>query len=60
MRHAFRALSLGFALLVGSIALDLAGSDLQSLLVLVVSFAVGLAGAVMAFRGLLEFFGELV
>jgi hypothetical protein len=47
-------------MLVLSIALDVAGSRLQSLFVLVISFAVGIAGAVIAFRGLLEFFSELV
>jgi hypothetical protein len=47
-------------MLVLSIALDLAGSRLHSLFVLVISFAVGIGGAVVAFRGLLDFFSELV
>ncbi len=59
MRQGFRVLSIGLGMLLLSIVLDLAGSRLQSLFLLVVSFAVGIAGAVMAFRGLMEFFGEL-
>jgi hypothetical protein len=47
-------------MLVLSLALDLAGSRLQSLFVLVISFAVGIGGAIIAFRGLLEFLSELV
>lgn len=60
MRQAFRALSIGVAMLVCSIVLDLVGSHFQSLIVLIVSFAFGIGGAVMAFRGLLEFFGEVL
>lgn len=60
MRRGFRALFLGLGMLLGSIALDLLGSHLQSLLVLVVSFAVGIAGAIVALRGLVDFLGELV
>jgi len=47
-------------LLLGSIALDLVGSSLQSLVVLVISFAFGVAGALVAVRGLVEFLGERV
>jgi hypothetical protein len=60
LRRGFQALFLGLAMLFGSIALDLVGSQLQSLYVLVVSFAVGIAGAIVALRGLVEFLGELV
>lgn len=60
MRQGFRVLSIGLGMLVLSIVLDLAGTRLQSLILLVISFAVGIAGAVVAFRGLMEFFSELV
>ena len=58
MNHAYRAVLAGVTLLVGSIVLDLAGSALQSLPVLILSFALGIAGAVVAVRGLLEFIAE--
>ena len=41
-----------------SIGLDLAGSVMQSLPVLVVSFALGIAGAVVAVRGMIDFISE--
>ena len=60
MRRGFQALFLGLVMLFGSIALDLVGSQLQSLYVLIISLAVGIAGAIVALRGLVEFLGELV
>jgi hypothetical protein len=59
LRRGFRALLLGLAMLLGSLALDLVGSQFQSLYVLVLSFAVGVAGAIVALRGLVDFLGEL-
>jgi hypothetical protein len=58
MNRAYRPISIGVALLFGSIALDLAGSHFESLLLLVISFALGIAGAVLAIRGVLEFVAE--
>ncbi|MDG6915817.1 MAG: hypothetical protein JRN58_02345 [Nitrososphaerota archaeon] len=58
MDPAFRALGLGVGLLVGALALDLAGSSLGSLPVLVLSFALAVAGAVVAVRGVIELVGE--
>ncbi|MDG7006486.1 MAG: hypothetical protein JRM86_06075 [Nitrososphaerota archaeon] len=58
MDPAFRALGLGVGLLVGALALDLAGSSLGSLPVLVLSFALAVAGAVVALRGVIELVGE--
>ncbi|MDA4135001.1 MAG: hypothetical protein OK441_05480 [Thaumarchaeota archaeon] len=60
MHHSARILLTGLVLLLGSITLDLAGSALQSLLVLVLSFALGIAGALVSIRGLIEFLGERV
>jgi len=60
LRRGFRALFLGLAMLLGSIALDLIGSQLQSLYVLVLSFAFGIAGAIVALRGLVDFLAELL
>jgi hypothetical protein len=58
MNHAYRALAIGVTLLFGSIVLDLAGGALQSIFVLIISFALGIAGAVVAVRGLIEFIAE--
>ena len=60
MRRGFRALLLGLAMLFGSLALDLVGQQFQSLYVLVLSFAVGIAGAIVALRGLVDFLGALL
>jgi len=56
--RAYRAIAAGVSLLFLSIGLDLAGSFLQSLPVLVASFAVGIAGAVVAVRGVIDFISE--
>lgn len=45
-------------MLLGSILLDLGGSYFGSILLLIVSFALGIAGALVAIRGLIEFLGE--
>jgi hypothetical protein len=58
MNHAYRALIIGVTLLFSSIVLDLAGSALQSIFVLIISFALGIAGAVVAVRGVIEFIAE--
>ncbi len=60
MNHSGRILLTGMLLLLGSITLDLVGSSLQSLVILVLSFALGVAGALVAIRGLVEFLGERV
>jgi len=60
LRRGFRTLLLGLAMLFASLALDLLGSRFQSLYVLVLSFAVGVAGAIVALRGLLDFLGEVL
>ncbi len=60
MRRGAGAVLLGMALLLASLGLDFGGADLHSLLLLILSFAVGIAGAVVALRGLLEFLGDLL
>lgn len=42
----------------GALALDLAGSFFQSLPLLVVSFALAIAGALVSLRGVIEFVAE--
>ncbi len=59
MRHSVRVLLVGVALLLGALASDLIGSNLQILGVLVISFALAVAGAIVAMRGMLEFFGDV-
>lgn len=44
--------------MLSSLALAFLGSVLQSLTVLVFSFVLGVAGAVVALRGVLDFLGE--
>ena len=60
MRREFRPVILGLAMLLGSLALDLLGSRIQSLYVLVLSFALGIAGAIVALRGVVDLLGELL
>jgi hypothetical protein len=60
LHHSVRILLIGVVLLLGSIALDLLGAYLQSIVVLVVSFALGVAGALVAVRGVVEFLGDHV
>lgn len=60
MRRAFRALSLGVALLLFSLVLEQVGSLLGSLPVLVLSLSCGIAGAVVCFRGLIDFLTEVI
>ncbi|MDA4137107.1 MAG: hypothetical protein OK449_08970 [Thaumarchaeota archaeon] len=58
MNRATQAISIGVLLLVGAIVLDLAGSALQSIFVLIISFALAIAGAVVALRGVIDYLGE--
>lgn len=60
MQHSVRVLLTGVVLLLGSMALDLAGASAQSAVVLVASFTLAIAGALIAIRGLVEFIGERV
>lgn len=60
MKRAYRPITVGVALLFGAIALDLAGSSLQSLPLLIVSFASAIAGAVIAISGIVELVAERV
>lgn len=60
MRHGIRAILLGVGLLFAALASDLIGSDLQAIGVLVVSLALAIAGAVVAMRGMLDLFGEVL
>lgn len=54
MSPAARALGLGVGLLAGALLIDLAGSSLRSLPLLVFSLALAVAGAVVAVRGVIE------
>jgi len=60
VNRAYLPIAVGVALLFGAIALDLAGSSLQSLPVLVASFALAIAGAVISVRGVIDFLAERV
>lgn len=58
IKRAYLGITIGVVLLFSSLTLDILGSELQSLGVLIVSFILGIAGAVVAVRGVLEFLGE--
>lgn len=58
MRRHYRALAAGLAMVAGSVVLDVAGTSLESLFLLVVSFALAIAGALLAVRGIIEFVAE--
>jgi hypothetical protein len=60
MRQSVRIILVGVGLLLGALASDLIGSDLQTLGILVISLALAVAGAVVAMRGMLEFLGDVV
>jgi len=59
MKRAAQAVSVGVLLLLSAIVLDLAGSALQSIFVLIISFALAIAGAVVALRGMIDYLGEI-
>jgi hypothetical protein len=59
MNRAAQAVSVGVLLLLSAIVLDLAGSALQSIFVLIISFALAIAGAVVALRGIIDYLGEI-
>jgi hypothetical protein len=60
MRHGVRVIIIGVVLLLGALASDLIGSRMQMLGVLVLSFALAIAGAMLAMRGMLDFLGEVL
>ncbi len=50
----------GVALLLGALASDIIGASYQTLGVLVISFALAIAGAFVAMRGMIDLLGELL
>lgn len=58
MRHSVRVTLTGVAFVVAAMGLDLLGASYGALAVLVASFALGVAGAIVAVRGIVEFVGE--
>jgi hypothetical protein len=60
MKRVYRTITAGVALLASSIVLDLAGVALQSIYVLVLSLALGVAGAVVSIRGIIDLFSEVL
>jgi hypothetical protein len=54
-----RVVLLGVSLLIGALASDLVGANYQALGVLVFSFALAIAGAVLAMRGMMDFLSDL-
>lgn len=58
MRHSERILATGLALIFSALATDWIGSTYQLLTVLVLSFILAVAGAVISVRGLVEFLGD--
>jgi hypothetical protein len=60
MRHSARILLAGITLIFAAMATEWIGSTYQLLLVLVVSLALAVAGAVISIRGMIEFLGDRV
>lgn len=60
MNQSYRAIGVGLALIFGSIALEVAGSSFQSLPLLIISFALAVAGALVSIRGVIEFITERI
>ncbi|MDG6925651.1 MAG: hypothetical protein JRN09_03765 [Nitrososphaerota archaeon] len=60
MNRSYRALFVGVVFLISSLAVASLGSYLQSLSLVVVSLILGVAGAFVALRGVLEFIAERV
>ena len=58
MLHSSRVLLVGVTLILSAMVTDWIGSTYQLLLVLIVSLAMAVAGAVISIRGLMEFLGE--
>ncbi|HVC27760.1 MAG TPA: hypothetical protein VND40_06320 [Nitrososphaerales archaeon] len=58
MRHSARILLVGIALILSAMATDWIGSTYQLLVVLVLSLALAVAGAVISVRGVMEFLGD--
>ena len=58
MNPSIRSIGVGVALLFLAIALDATGSLLQSLPILILSFALAIAGAVVCVRGVIEFLAD--
>ena len=58
MKHSVQVLSTGVLLLIAAIATDLVGAQYQLLALLILSFVLAVAGAVVAVRGMFEFFGD--
>jgi uncharacterized membrane protein YccC len=59
MRRAYRSIVVGICMLVGSFLLALLGSYLLSLPVLVLALVMGVAGAFVSLRGVIEFLSEV-
>lgn len=59
MRRAYRSIVVGVSMLVGSLLLAFVGSYLVSLPVLVLALVLGVGGAFVSLRGVIEFLSEV-
>jgi hypothetical protein len=58
LRRSARAVLAGVVLVVTAMALDIIGTSYGLLALLILSFALAVAGAIVAIRGIVEFVGE--
>jgi hypothetical protein len=58
LRHSVGVTLTGVAFVVAAMVLDFLGTSYGLLAVLILSFALGIAGAIVAIRGIVEFVGE--
>jgi len=58
LRHSVGVTLTGVAFVLAAMGLDVLGTSYGLLIVLIVSFALGVAGAIVAIRGIVEFVGE--
>jgi hypothetical protein len=59
MKRAYRSIVAGVSMLVSSLVLALLGSHFLSLPVEVLAFVVGVGGAVVSLRGMIDFLSEV-
>lgn len=58
MKSSVSKIIVGLGMLFSAIGLDYVGASLENISILVLSLILAIAGALVGFRGLIEYFGE--